>query len=124
MFAQPLALIIYLSYIFFKIWILHLSFAEGATLFSFMHHVPDVVHEREQSSVKGAESVVNLNGFFFAAHSEPLQIFTNLFHFCYHPLAYIVTLKTHIRLGYYTVVKIPWKEIKKDWYAAVTFRVA
>lgn len=64
MFAQPLALIICLSYIFFKIWILHLSFTEGATLFSFMHHVPDVVHEREQSSVKGAESVVNLNGFF------------------------------------------------------------
>lgn len=118
MFAQPLALIICLSYNC-------LSFTEGATLFSFMHHVPDMVHEREQSSVKGAESVVNLNvGFFFASHSEPLQIFTNLFHFCYHPLAYIVTLKTHIRLGYYTVVKIPWKEIKKDWYAAVTFIVA
>lgn len=72
MFAQPLALIICLSYNC-------LSFTEGATLFSFMHHVPDVVHEREQSSVKGAESVVNLNGFFFSLltvnHYKSLQIF-------------------------------------------------
>lgn len=78
MFAQPLASIICLSYIFFKIWILHLSFTEGATLFSFMHHVPDVVHEREQLSVKGAESVVNLNVFFSLLtvnHYKSLQIF-------------------------------------------------